>query len=55
MPEPGTTYLGDGLYASYDGWMLTLTADKGAPVERSVYLEPAVWRALLAYMTGGEE
>ena len=54
MPEPGTTYLGDGLYASYDGYMLTLTADKGS-FERSVYLEPAVWAALLAYMTGGDQ
>lgn len=46
MIEPGReTYLGDGLYASHDGYQLCLRANS----ER-VYLEPQVWYALLAWV-----
>ena len=44
------TYLGDGLYASFDGWQIELTADRGSPNERTVYLEPSVWEALKRYV-----
>ena len=41
-------YLGDGLYASYDGWMIKLRAPR-EDGDHVVYLEPTVWRALLAW------
>jgi len=49
MRMANETYLGDGLYASYDGFMITLRA----PREREdhwVGLEPQVWRALVEYV-----
>jgi hypothetical protein len=47
MVDP--VYLGDGLYAAYDGYMIELTADLGSPNERKVWLEPAVFAALIRY------
>jgi hypothetical protein len=41
VPE---TYLGDGLYASYDGWQIKLRAPQIVG-DQEVYLEPAVLRA----------
>ena len=41
-------YLGDGLYASYDGWMITLSAPREHD-EHYVALEPEVFEALLQY------
>lgn len=35
-------YLGDGLYASYDGWQIELYASDGIRKTNSVYLEPSV-------------
>jgi hypothetical protein len=35
------TYLGDGLYASFDGWQIKLRAPHGY-VDQEVYLEPEV-------------
>ena len=42
-------YLGDGLYADYDGYHIVLTAENGVQVLETVYLDPDVWRALKAY------
>lgn len=42
-------YLGDGLYASYDGNMIKLRAPRyGA--DHEVFLEPSVWRALQSFV-----
>jgi hypothetical protein len=43
-PDRGETYLGDGLYASFDGWMIKLRAprDNG---DHWVGLEPAIYIA----------
>jgi len=38
------TYLGDGVYASTDGWMIELTT-----TDNTIFLEPAVVSALIAY------
>jgi hypothetical protein len=48
MPEPNETYLGDGLYASFDGFMITLRAprDRG---DHWMGLEPLILRELIAY------
>jgi hypothetical protein len=42
------TYLGDGLYASFDGYMITLRAprDNG---DHWVGLEPEIFAALVTY------
>ena len=42
-------YLGDGLYADYDGYHIVLTAENSVQVLETVYLDPDVWRALKAY------
>lgn len=48
--EPkAATYLGDGLYAEYDGYQIALFASDGYRRTDTVYLEPAVYCALLAY------
>ena len=43
------TYLGDGLYASFDGYHIWLKASNGVNVTNEVALEPAVFDALIAY------
>lgn len=42
-------YLGDGLYASFDGWELRLRAPR-AGGDHVVYLEPSVLEALENYL-----
>lgn len=46
MPE---TYLGDGLYVSFDGFGLTLRAPREGG-DHTVYLEPQVYQALLDFV-----
>jgi hypothetical protein len=43
------TYLGDGLYASFDGWYIWLRAPREHG-DHMVGLEPPVYRALLRYV-----
>ncbi len=42
------TYLGDGLYASFDGWQIILRAPR-EDGDHYVALEPSVFEALLHY------
>ena len=42
-------YLGDGLYASFDGWQIMLRAPREGG-DHYVALEPAVYKALLRYV-----
>ena len=42
-------YLGDGLYASFDGWMLTLRAPREAG-DHWVAFEPETMKAFLLYI-----
>ncbi len=44
------TYLGDGVYVSFDGFMLWLTTENGIEVTNRIALEPAVWEALKKYV-----
>jgi len=45
-------YLGDGLYADFDGYQFELLAnDPKQPTDR-VYLEPSVALAFIKYMAG---
>jgi hypothetical protein len=41
-------YLGDGLYASFDGYQIMLRAPR-AGGDHYVALEPAVWQKLLRF------
>lgn len=45
------TYLGDGLFAEYDGWQIKLYASDGIQETNTVYLEPQVLRAFEAYIS----
>lgn len=47
MPEEH--YLGDGLYASHDGFQVCLRAPRG-DLDHVVYLEPQVLAAFLRYV-----
>lgn len=47
-------YLGDGLYASYDGFQVMLRAPT-TEEDRVVYLEPGVVRALQRYLEDLEQ
>lgn len=42
---PDREYLGDGVEASFDGYMIALVADG----TKTIYLEPSVYRALKRY------
>ena len=42
-------YLGDGLYASFDGWQIKLRAPRHEG-DHEVFLEPPVLSALLEYI-----
>jgi hypothetical protein len=43
-------YLGDGLYASYDGYQVTLKANSETNPTDTVYLDPHVLFALLNFI-----
>lgn len=59
MPEPKReemmarlterVYLGDGLFASYDGWQIKLAANNGITDHDVVFLDPSVISAFIAY------
>lgn len=55
MTEPTTetytvsTYLGDGLYATFNGFGVWLRAPRREG-EHVVFLEPVVWRSLLTWL-----
>lgn len=39
-------YLGDGLYADFDGFAIVLTSEDGVRVLNRVVIEPEVWLEL---------
>ena len=43
-------YLGDGLYADFDGWQVRLYASNGVSATNTVYLEPEVLVVFLHYI-----
>ena len=49
---PKKLYIGDSVYAEFDGDMLRLTTANGKPGDPSneIFLEPAVWDALKQFM-----
>lgn len=49
--SPHKQYLGDGVYADFDGYALVLTTENGYETTNVVVLEPQVYESLLAYVT----
>jgi hypothetical protein len=54
-------YLGDGVYADFDGYRVILTAENGVSVQHKIYLDDSVVKAFFAYIKriqlgkGGDE
>lgn len=46
----GVRYLGDGLYAKFEGPALVLYTSNGIEVTNTVVLEPQVLKALMDYL-----
>jgi hypothetical protein len=43
------TYLGDGCYASFDGYAIELTTENGISTTNRICLEPEVYLALVRF------
>jgi hypothetical protein len=43
-------YIGDGVYADFDGYYLVLTSENGLRVLNTIYIEPEVLQELEAYI-----
>lgn len=43
-------YLGDGLYADFDGYQIALNANNGIYDYATVYLDPGVLKEFLVYI-----
>lgn len=44
------TYLGDAVYVDFDGYGLVLTTEDGIRASNTIYMEPDVYAALVAYV-----
>jgi hypothetical protein len=49
------TYLGDAVYAEYDGYRIILTTEDGISVTNTIYMEPGTLKALDAYVSRLQE
>jgi|688.fasta_scaffold2269023_2 hypothetical protein len=49
MSKPLKDYLGDGVYADFDGFAFVLTTENGVSVTNTIVLEPQVMSALARY------
>lgn len=57
MPEPIKSYLGDAVYASYDGYYIKLTTEDGRDETNVIILDPEVLTAFVRFVeriTGGK-
>jgi hypothetical protein len=52
MNEP--QYLGDGVYAQWEGDMVKLTTEDGVSTTNTIYLEPQVYEALVRFVKNAE-
>jgi len=50
MNEETKAYLGDGVYAKFDGFGVILTTENGIAATNTIYLEPQVLDALQNYV-----
>jgi hypothetical protein len=53
MRPLGKRYLGDSVYVEVERGMLKLTTDNGLGPSNTIYLEPEVYDALVAYVAAG--
>ena len=42
-------YIGDGVYADFNGYEIVLTAEDGTNILNTIYLDPGVLSNLVAY------
>ena len=49
MPKSNKQYLGDGVYANFDGYQVKLTASDGVYDTDKIYLNPEVMKSLIEY------
>ena len=42
-------YIGDGVYADFDGYNVVLTTEDGIKATNRIVLEPDVWNDLMTY------
>lgn len=50
---PEKHYLGDGLYAAFDGYHVVVTAEDGVRVTSAVYFDPLALKKFLRFIGGG--
>lgn len=50
QPDQQAEFLGDGLFAQFDGWQIELFAHNGISKTNSVFLEPGVLNEFLQYV-----
>lgn len=43
-------YIGDSVYADFDGYLIVLTTENGYGPSNTIYLEPEVYVALTKYV-----
>jgi len=55
MKRMSKVYLGDSVYAEWDGQGITLTTEDGVMATNNIYLEPEVFSALVEYADSTEE
>lgn len=48
--RPLASYLGDGVYADFDGFSIILTTEDGISITNRIVLEPEVLAALTTYV-----
>lgn len=51
MNDPTKQYLGDGVYAQFDGYQVWLTTENGYETTNQIALEPPVLSALEQYVS----
>jgi len=58
MNEKGVqvkAYLGDAVYADFDGYSIVLTTENGIETTNTIVMEPEVWAALKDYVAALKE
>lgn len=53
--ERRKTYLGDSVYAAFDGFSVVLTTENGGPPSNTIYMEPSVLAALDRFVASLKE
>ena len=50
MAKGDKEYIGDGAFVSFDGFGLVLTTEDGVSTTNTIYLEPNVYKQLVAFV-----